>query len=331
MKCSHCGHDLMLGLVPKGLGKFLPMTTYTCVRCGQVNRRLSESLTQRGPRLLLVLLLIVAVSATAWFALLAPRMQQANSIRREIVTVVEEPAPTVQQESSTDTTPTPAQPASSAQTDAGESPAEATQQAPPPPTEQKTVAEASPATNSMSSTPAIPAPTKPAQVSKDGPKTQDKPAITLPAPAPQQVATAPAAPRPASSDLEEVEVTAPPKASRPAVVGTTQKKKRSSWNATLTGIRSGIWKDALILNLSVKGLAGDPTGFQLSSPPRYVVDVPGSWTYEGDKKVAVGKGGASAIRLGVHSDKLRIVLDLDREPKQASVRRTPDGLTITIR
>jgi hypothetical protein len=96
-------------------------------------------------------------------------------------------------------------------------------------------------------------------------------------------------------------------------------------------VRSGLWNGALVVHLDTSGTMGAPKGFALASPPRYVVDVPGSWSYAGEHSVAIDKATATTLRLGLHEDKLRVVLDLTRAPKNASVRRTAQGLTITLR
>lgn len=135
---------------------------------------------------------------------------------------------------------------------------------------------------------------------------------------------------PVEPNLEEVVVSAPPKAKRPRDTS-TKPHASSSWTATLSGVRSSIWNGALIVSLDASGTMATPNGFTLDSPPRYVVDVPGSWTYEGERTITIDKGGAKAVRFGVYPDKLRIVLDLDHDPAEASARRTDKGLTITIR
>lgn len=322
MKCSNCGHDLMVGLVPKGLGRFLPLTSYNCVRCGKVNMRFSGILAAYSPQALLVPLLILAMGTVIWLVLFAPQPQEANSVRQEIASTTEQTAPLDQPPAATDLSSTGA-------------PADAASQ---------TAPQASP--EHPPATPGIPgeaASTSPGGIGElPDSATAAGPAIPGSMPEPTlkgaaQQATAPAAKAtsPAVSAkpaLEEIAVVAPPKNAPPTVAPTGKKNKQSaSGSPTLLGVRSGIWKDALVMNLDVKGLPGEPTGFQMTSPPRYVVDIPGKWTYAGAKQVSVAKGGVKTIRLGVHEDKLRIVLDLERDPKQASARRTPDGLTITIR
>jgi len=329
----------MLGLVPKGLGRILPLTSYTCVRCGKVNRRLSGILAAYSPQMLLTPLLIIVMVVTVWFLLFAPQTPQGNSVRQEIVTVVEQPASQVPQDAPTESLPrhdTPANSAFQAAPDGQSTPGTTPQ---PLPDE----------TQGTPQNDGVEQPRTAIPVSAERPTTQDE-TDSLPSPgaspSPQaegqdpaaaseaqaQKTPTPAPPSRGKSALEEVVVPAPPKAKRPTVVASAKKGKDSGWsNATLLGLHSGIWNDALVLSLDVKGLAGEPTGFQLSSPPRYVVDVPGNWTYAGEKQISVAKGSVSTVRLGIHQDKLRIVLDLDHEPKQASARRTPDGLTITIR
>ena len=137
---------------------------------------------------------------------------------------------------------------------------------------------------------------------------------------------------PQEAPLEEVVVAAPPWPTRPGGAGTTSAPAGATgWNATLSGVRSGLWNGALVVHLDTTGTMGAPRGFALASPPRYVVDVPGSWNYAGEHSVAIDKATATTLRLGLHEDKLRVVLDLTRAPQNASVRRTAQGLTITLR
>lgn len=151
--------------------------------------------------------------------------------------------------------------------------------------------------------------------------------------APQPPAAPGATPRPPQeAPLEEVVVAAPPSPVRPGGTGTASAPAGTTgWSATLSGVRSGLWNGALVVHLDTSGTMGAPKGFALASPPRYVVDVPGSWSYAGEHSVAIDKATATTLRLGLHEDKLRVVLDLTRAPKNASVRRTAQGLTITLR
>lgn len=352
MKCSNCGHDLMLGLAPEGLGRLLPITTYTCVRCGHANRRLSETWSGRGPLLAIVIALIFGVGAAAWFGLIGPGVR-SHSVRRGVVTTVQTPPP-------------PAPPVVTQAPDASAPADTATSNDSNKPDAPKAAAngETAPADTAADDTPA-PAEGTAAQASTstapepsrtaDAETTQDTRPAAMPAPKPTApgqppvVASRPApaskpAPaatantaaqpktRPAESDLDEVQVASPPSSARPKVeakgAGTN---KAAGWNARLTALRVDDWKDARIVTLAVKGVAGDPKGFQLSSPPRYVVDVPGQWSSQVAKSTPVNQGAIRTVRLGLYPDKLRIVIDLASEPKQATVRRTKEGLVVTVR
>lgn len=50
--------------------------------------------------------------------------------------------------------------------------------------------------------------------------------------------------------------------------------------------------------------------FSLKTPPRFIIDIDGSWTYRGRKQIDMQQGNLRAIRMGYHPDKIRIVLDL---------------------
>jgi len=326
----------MLGLAPEGLGKLLPLTTYTCVRCGHENRRLSETWAKRGLLPVLAAVVVAALGAAVWFGIIDTDEQPGNTVRQEIQADTQPSGDEAQPATPAESAPTPAKeqaatapepttaaiepPSAPAADNSAEQTATSTDQA----ATAETVAIAEPAAQNQT-TEAQPAPEP-----KVAPAAQAEPAPALEPPSP-----APAKPKTtvSASGLEEVDATAAPKTARPKEVGKTAKPRPAAagWNAELTGLTTGEWKDAQLLTLGVKGLAGDPTGFQLSSPPRYVVDVPGSWSYKGAPEIKVGKGLVKAVRLGLYPDKLRVVVDLSRDAKQASVRRTDQGLVITLR
>jgi len=77
----------------------------------------------------------------------------------------------------------------------------------------------------------------------------------------------------------------------------------------------------------------EPQTMLLTAPPRLVVDLPGAWTFTG--AAGPGPGGmVTGVRVGQHTDKLRIVLDLTaipaRAPGKPVVEKTPEGLLIRL-
>jgi hypothetical protein len=73
------------------------------------------------------------------------------------------------------------------------------------------------------------------------------------------------------------------------------------------------------------------TLFLDQSPPKWVVDLPGEWQYNGPLKIEPPAGPVQSIRLGRHPDKLRIVLDLAlRSKPNLDVAQTRTGLAMTL-
>ena len=78
-------------------------------------------------------------------------------------------------------------------------------------------------------------------------------------------------------------------------------------------------------------VAGEPISdyqiFPLKSPPKLVIDLKGNWKRRTDKAVAVDSSLVSRVRLGEHTDFLRVVLDFkDAPPVMPEVSMTPEGL-----
>ncbi|MEW5774024.1 MAG: AMIN domain-containing protein, partial [Thermodesulfobacteriota bacterium] len=86
--------------------------------------------------------------------------------------------------------------------------------------------------------------------------------------------------------------------------------------------------------------AGSPvegfTAFPLAGPPRFVVDMPGRFAYQGASSIPVAGGALTAVRVGAYPDKVRLVLDYakpgadGRPGKAPTVTPTPQGLAITM-
>ena len=72
--------------------------------------------------------------------------------------------------------------------------------------------------------------------------------------------------------------------------------------------------------------------FFLSRPPRLVVDLKGKWDKPPRKTIAINGDIAKNIRIGRHSDQLRVVLDLQIEKTPSVVFKTsPQGLILILR
>jgi hypothetical protein len=87
--------------------------------------------------------------------------------------------------------------------------------------------------------------------------------------------------------------------------------------------------------VTLAGAAGaaKPQTMMLSNPPRVVVDLPGAWTFTGQEQ-ANPAGFVRRVRVGKHTDMLRVVLDLAQPPVSPSARptveKTPTGLVVRI-
>jgi hypothetical protein len=63
-----------------------------------------------------------------------------------------------------------------------------------------------------------------------------------------------------------------------------------------------------------------------------VVDLPGQWTYDGPEKVKLPAKNAEALRVGLHDDKLRVVVDFaaGQKPVEPEARPVPHGLLLVL-
>jgi len=87
----------------------------------------------------------------------------------------------------------------------------------------------------------------------------------------------------------------------------------------------------LVVILHGASTSGKPEAVLLGTPPRLVIDLPGSWAYKNTEKPQANM--VKAVRQGSHPDKLRLVLDLATDPKgpkHPAVEKTPDGLVIRL-
>ncbi|WP_461210101.1 AMIN domain-containing protein [Desulfocurvus sp. DL9XJH121] len=312
VKCSNCGNDLMVHEVRKGLARLLallPVASYTCVRCGKTSLGPGD-LYASGPARAALAVALVAVLALGglWLFHRGGPELGPHSIRCEV-------NPETPGVAAPGTGPAALPAAADNATAPLPAPAEAAAEPAAVPTTATETLDAAPAEDTAATGQADD------ETAETNSTAQDEPSPPLPA----AVAEEPPAEEP---PLEEIVVQAPPKPVRPSGqprgVGTAAR-------AGLKGVRTGIWNGALVVTLDVDGKPGRPSGFSLDSPPRYVVDIPGRWSYPGERVLPVGQGKGKALRLGVHDDHLRVVLDLSAAPEKASVRVTDQGIVITVR
>lgn len=157
--------------------------------------------------------------------------------------------------------------------------------------------------------PAAPAPKPVAQAPAPAPAPAPKPA----APAPKPTAQAPAAPAPE-----------PAKAAAPAGTRTI-----AALTATVEG---GVTRITVRADGPIEGFSA----FPLAGPPRFVLDLPGSFTYKGAASIPMAGSVLSGIRVGTYPTKVRLVLDYakpgpdGRPAKPPVVDSAPQGLAITV-
>lgn|GEM_PF-6202808 len=308
MKCGHCGKDLMLAIEPKGLAKLVrlwPFSSYRCVRCGEKALGLSPTYQTTGTRVFLVLLILGAMGAAIWFAGLEKSGQSQTP-----KTTVQHKAPVKNDSAVRErTVPVPSKGAS----ETGPLPVDKTARVSGPGEEPlKEVVLASPK-EKASSVPdetltALQETLKKAYVKSVGSKASRQAQPKL---------AEKKAPNPASDK-------APPKPvpdKTPAKAGTGQIK----------AIQTLATETELIISLVADEPLRTYTSFPLKEPPRFVIDVPGAWEYPGDTEIQVGKFGVQKMRVGVHKDKMRIVLDLDaQKSKDPVIKPSPQGLFLVV-
>lgn len=337
MRCSKCNHDLLLGVEPEGIGKLiklLPLTPYSCLRCGANNWRVSDVYDTVPARLGLVAVLAGLVVASVWvYQHLQKAEQHANSVRREITTVTpvpapeppvaqpeEQPAPPVEQPAEPQVEPAVEEPAvvtKPTPAPAGEAPLdEVVVEAPDPtgkrpkvmPTNNPEVQKKAPV--AMPDTTQVAEPIKPAPAPVE-PKVS-------PSSAQPKVTPAPAQPKPAPVQPVVVAEKAAPKVFAPGT-------------SVLSTIKGSVWNNKTIIKAKISGKIGPRTAFALEKPLRYVVDIPGKWGLAQGKSYVINAGKVTTARAGVYKNKLRLVLDLTGNPAAKPTTRVDNGyLVITI-
>lgn len=152
---------------------------------------------------------------------------------------------------------------------------------------------------------------KAAKAAKEAAKLQDKPTAAPPAPArpgkPEAKPKAPSAPKPAGTSASG------------EVVRLVAEDKNGEY-------------------LLVVHTTTPPTQIHkmfLADPPRMVLDLTGSWTYHGPTTRATGQGFIRQIRVGLHADMFRVVLDmapdaLSRFRGTPTAERVPEGVALRI-
>ncbi len=161
------------------------------------------------------------------------------------------------------------------------------------------------------------------------------------APADQPKPSADATPVPLGQAVPD----AVPSPAAPAAKGKGKGKSADS-NAAVAALKSASQERRTIDKVQVTETSGElsillkgastneaPHSMLLSSPPRLVVDLPGTWAFKGQAGAGPG-GSVQRVRIGKYNDKMRVVLDLTALPGKAKdkppVEKTPDGLLIRL-
>lgn len=150
--------------------------------------------------------------------------------------------------------------------------------------------------------------------------------------APEQAVTENAVQAPAEK-LEEPEKS-PPSPQRPASSQPVKSPAVSDAGQpiTLESVKITAEGAGIAIRLQADRPVEEFSQFSLDSPPRRVIDLPGDWSYEGPQTFAIGAKKMDRLRMGLHPDKLRLVIDLSAEKSaEATIEAVPHGLRIFLR
>lgn len=332
MRCSKCKHDLLVGVEPEGFGKvlkLLPITPYSCLRCGANNWRISEAYDSTWARLFLVVLLAGAVASGVWFYQHTTNAQKhANSIRRDIKETTPAPAASSDQHLPSEPADPAAQPNGPEYDGAPTQPQQAMKQPETAPDDMESAqaslsaeqAEANESTPAAEASPEnAPLPIEEATASKPTAAPQPKPAE-------EPIQSAPKA-KPANQKAQAKVAAKPEPAPRKA----KPQGKATTGASSLGVVTASVWNGKTVVKAQLTGKLGRREAFTLKAPLRYVVDLYGKWTLGNGKKQPLTAGKAKAARVGVYKNKLRLVVDLNAAPSATPTIRTEKGyLIITI-
>jgi hypothetical protein len=100
----------------------------------------------------------------------------------------------------------------------------------------------------------------------------------------------------------------------------------------VTAIRQIEGADAFRIALESSGPIDDYAAFSMESPPRWVINISGKWEISGKRIFSMNDELVRRVRIGEHPKFLSVVLDLkQRVPEAPEIRRTEQGLTLTLR
>jgi len=139
---------------------------------------------------------------------------------------------------------------------------------------------------------------------------------------------------PAAKKASETELTAPqPVTKKPAISKADAKKPsvKHKKSRILKGFKPQTSEGKFKLSILSDGPIREYKSFTLAPPPKIVLDMLGKWKYSGRSAVTVKSDMVKRIRVGEHSDKIRLVIDLKgKRTPVPIVEESPDGLILTI-
>jgi hypothetical protein len=99
-------------------------------------------------------------------------------------------------------------------------------------------------------------------------------------------------------------------------------------------VKLNVWKNGSVLKIAADRPAHKAAVFAAQGPRRLVVDLPGRWKSQAPSIQRFESGPIKSVRVGAHSDRLRVVLDLREEsgaaPAVPALERGDFGLSLTV-
>ena len=322
MQCKECGNDIMLSIEPEGwkkITRLLPLAEYRCLRCGSTTLRLSAAGYRTAAfKLIFVVLVLAGMGAAVWFSNYNP-VRKADGPEQVKVPVESPQEAPAAAEIPGDNEIVAESPEKSGQASlpAQGDPAVIRGKVEPKPPVNATaeIAENDPRDKPAAS--AVPDAASGSNIERKESVTPQAPRKELPDSRDQAPKKLPAALEAAGETAAETEP-----AEKPGVNGPE----------TIDSVKIITEDSKPIISLLTDAQVSNVSKFSLASPPRWVVDLPGRWRYKGPTGMDVNVAGAKRVRLGVHPDKFRIVIDYEKQkPEEPVVRTVPPWLLIEIR
>lgn len=109
------------------------------------------------------------------------------------------------------------------------------------------------------------------------------------------------------------------------------KKIKTVSSGTLSSIYFSEHNGRTSIKLDLGGSPLSYTSFFLKNPDRIVVDVLGSWKYNGQTVLTPENPVFSKFRIGIYEDKIRLVMDMKGKSPAPVIKKTATGLTINLK